>query len=53
MRGLISNWISDLALILRRGKVADLSVMEAVEVFTPGGTSVTGEAVQIEIEDKV
>lgn len=55
MRGLISNWISDLALILRRGNVADLSVMEAVEVFTappapPGdcGTSVPpGEAVEL------
>lgn len=47
MRGLISSCTSDLALILRRGNVADLSVIDAVEVFTalPNEASPPGEAV--------
>jgi len=47
MRGLISSWTSDLALIFRRGNVADLSVIDAVEVLTapPGEASAPGEAV--------
>lgn len=47
MRGFISSCTSDLALIFRRGNVADLSVIEAVEVLTalPAVASPPGEAI--------
>lgn len=46
IRGLISNWISVLAVGLRRGNVADFNVIVAVEVLTVLFGSPPGDAVR-------